>query len=262
MSSPTKEPAKHHTGRYFSGTSGVTLPVPNKLLFPPEFQDKSRLVYYSFLFNSIEVNRSFYKLPMYSTIEKWAASVPDDFQFTFKLWREITHVKGLAFRYEDIERFMNTINGAGMRSGCLLIQFPPSLTIGYSLRLMHLLTAVTEQDPQRKWKIALEFRNTSWYTDEIFQMAEDFNATIVLQDMPSSINSRVSDHSDFVYLRFHGYKGDYKGGYEDDFLSEYAYYIRDWLAEGRDVYAYFNNTRGDAVHNLVTLNEYVRLDNR
>ena len=244
-------------GRYFSGTSGVTLPVPNKLLFPPEFQDKSCLTYYGSLFNSMEVNSSFYKLPMISTVQKWAESVPDEFQFTFKLWKEITHTKGLAFKHADVERFMHTISAAGVKSGCLLIQFPPSLTVSYSVQLMHLLTAVGNEDPQRKWKIAIEFRNNSWYTDEIFQLAADFDAGIVLQDMPASINSRLNEEAKFVYLRFHGYNGDYKGGYEDDFLSEYAYYIRDWLVEGRDVYVYFNNTRGDAVQNLVTLNRYV-----
>ncbi|NEU07405.1 DUF72 domain-containing protein [Flavihumibacter sp. R14] len=244
-------------GRYFSGTSGVTLPVPNKLLFPPEFQDKSRLTYYGSLFNSVEVNSSFYKLPLVSTVQKWAAGVPEEFKFTFKLWKEITHTKGLAFKHEDIVRFMHTIDAAGVKSGCLLIQFPPSLTVSYAAQLMHLLNAVVQEDIRRKWKLAVEFRNSSWYTDEIFRLADNFNAGIVLQDMPASLNNRLSEHADFVYLRFHGYKGDYKGSYEDEFLSEYAFYIRDWLSEGRDVYVYFNNTRGDAVQNLMTLNRYV-----
>ena len=245
------------SGRYFSGTSGVTLPVPNKLLFPPDFRDKSRLTYYGSLFNSVEINSSFYKLPMISTVQKWADSVPDNFQFTFKLWKEITHVKGLAFRQEDVERFIRTIDAAGEKKGCLLVQFPPSLTASYAVQLMHLLTAITEADQLKQWKIALEFRNKTWYTDEIFSLANDFGAAVVLQDMPASLNNRISDDAKFVYLRFHGYEGNYKGGYDDDFLSEYASYIREWLDEGRDVYTYFNNTRGDAVHNLVTLNKYL-----
>jgi uncharacterized protein YecE (DUF72 family) len=244
-------------GRFFSGTSGITLPVPNKLMFPPEYQDKSRLTYYASLFNSMEVNSSFYKLPMAATIRKWTESVPPDFQFTFKLWKEITHVKGLAFKPEDVDRFMQTIDAAGEKKGCLLVQFPPSLTINSSVQLMHLLTSLTNQDIMRQWKIALEFRNSSWYTDEIFSLAEDFNAGIVLQDMPASLNNRLSEEARFVYLRFHGYKGDYKGGYDDDLLSEYSFYIREWLSEGRDVYVYFNNTRGDAVRNLMTLNNYL-----
>jgi uncharacterized protein YecE (DUF72 family) len=246
------------TGRLFSGTSGISLPVPNKLLFPPEYQDKSRLTYYASLFNSTEVNSSFYKIPMAATVRRWTESVPPGFRFTFKLWKEITHVKGLAFKQEDVDRFMQTIAAAEDREGCLLVQFPPSLTVHFSVQLIRLLTALNTADTERRWKVAVEFRNSSWYTDEIFSLVNDSNATVVLQDMPSSANHRLHEDAPFVYLRFHGYNGDYKGGYEDDFLSEYAYYIRDWLAEGRDVYVYFNNTRGDAVHNLVTLNSYVR----
>lgn len=82
---------------FYTGTSGLSLPFP-KHSFPPEFQDKSRLTFYASLFNSIEINSSFYKLPMASTVKKWAESVPDNFLFTFKLWREITHNKGLIGR--------------------------------------------------------------------------------------------------------------------------------------------------------------------
>ncbi len=81
---------------FYSGTSGLVLPVP-KLLYPAEFQDKSRLTYYASLFNSIEINSSFYKIPQIPTVCKWAESVPDNFQFTFKLSKAITHAKGLEF---------------------------------------------------------------------------------------------------------------------------------------------------------------------
>ncbi|HEY8955872.1 DUF72 domain-containing protein, partial [Chitinophaga sp.] len=54
--------ANRHKGLYRSGTSGLVLPVPNKQSFPPAFRDKSRLTYYASLFNSIEINSSFYKV--------------------------------------------------------------------------------------------------------------------------------------------------------------------------------------------------------
>ncbi len=93
---------------FYSGTSGLVLPVPQSL-YPTEFQDKSRLEYYASLFNSVEINSSFYKMPMISTVSKWAESVGDHFQFTFKLSKIITHVKGLDFNVEDIELFMQRI---------------------------------------------------------------------------------------------------------------------------------------------------------
>src|SRR3954471_1854482 len=116
-------------GLYRSGTSGLVLPVPNKQAFPPEFRDKSRLTYYASLFNSIEVNSSFYKVPMGSTVRKWANEVPDDFTFTFKMWREVTHGKGFTPDMGDIDKFMQVINEAGNKKGSLLIQLPPSVTV-------------------------------------------------------------------------------------------------------------------------------------
>ena len=63
--------------------------------------------------------------------------------------------------------------------------------------------------------------------------------------------------ADFIYVRFHGPTGNYRGSYSDDVLSEYAGYIMDWVDEGKIVYVYFNNTAGDAFNNLQTLNNLV-----
>lgn len=106
---------------FYAGTSGMVLPVPNKRFHPPEYQERSRLCYYGSLFNSIEVNSSFYKLPQAKTVAKWAAEVPAHFRFTFKLWREITHAKGMAFKPEDVLRFMQSIGTASDKKGCLLV---------------------------------------------------------------------------------------------------------------------------------------------
>lgn len=120
-------------GNYYAGTSGLVLPVPNKTWYPEEFKDKSRLCYYASMCNSIEVNSSFYKIPLPKTITKWTEDVPGEFRFTFKLWRGITHEKGLVFNPADITRFMEAINAAGSHKGCLLVQFPPSAKISLLL---------------------------------------------------------------------------------------------------------------------------------
>lgn len=241
----------------YTGTSGLVLPLPNRRSFPSEFHDKSRLEIYASLFNSVEINSSFYKVPMASTVQKWAALVPENFKFTFKLWREITHNKELAFNPADIERFMQVISHAGNKSGCLLIQFPPSISIANARRLEKLLISVKQSDPAHKWNVVVEFRNKSWYHDDVYQIVDQYNCGIVLHDMPASGISFLDCGVDFTYLRFHGPAGGYRGSYTDDFLYEYAQYIREWHNEGKDVYVYFNNTMGDAVKNLTTLNSYI-----
>jgi uncharacterized protein YecE (DUF72 family) len=244
-------------GKFRSGTSGLVLPVPNKQAYPPEFQDKSRLTYYSSLFNSLEVNSSFYKVPQAKTVGKWAESVPAHFEFTFKLWQEVTHIKGLAYKPADILRFMDVISYAGDKKGCLLLQFPPSVTIDKFSEVEQILGVLQDITPAHEWKVALEFRHSSWYIGETYEMADEYDCSVVLHDIPKSRNLQLNKRARFVYLRFHGPTGDYKGGYSDEHLMQQAVLIKEWMREGKDVYAYFNNTIGDALKNLTTLNSFI-----
>ena len=243
----------NHRNSFYAGLSGLVLPVP-KYQYPPPYQDASRLTYYSTFFNSIEINSSFYKLPMPATIKKWAASVHDNFKFTFKLWKQVTHGKGLYFEKTDVEQFLKAISGAGDKKGCLLIQFPPSLGIESKPQLDNLLNCIKELDTEVQWDIAVEFRHKSWYHESIYELIDSFKAAIVIQDIPKSATPMLDLESDVVYVRFHGPTGNYRGSYSEDILSEYAEYISDWVEEGKKVYVYFNNTMGDAFKNLERLN--------
>lgn len=238
----------------------MALPVPNKNAYPPEFQEGPRLAYYAHLFKSIENNSSFYKIPMARTVAKWTAEVPEDFRFTFKLWRDITHVKNLLFKDDDVHRFMQVINTVADKEGCLLVQFPPKLELSASPQLERLLINIREADPDFRWAVFVEFRKLYWYTEEIHQMLEEHVAGIVLHDKKGSQTDFIEQDGPNVYLRFHGPGGNYRGSYSDDFLYEYAQYIKSWLEDGKTVYAYFNNTMGDAVNNLITLNKFVLSD--
>jgi uncharacterized protein YecE (DUF72 family) len=92
-------------GIFRSGTSGLVLSEPNKKHYPEEFHEKSRLFYYSSKFNSIEINSSFYKIPRCQTYSKWSSMVPDDFQFSIKLWKGFTHNKEFDFEMWDLKTF-------------------------------------------------------------------------------------------------------------------------------------------------------------
>jgi uncharacterized protein YecE (DUF72 family) len=238
---------------YYSGTSGLLLPVPNKLFYPEEYQGKSRLCFYSSMMNSIEINSSFYNVPMATTVAKWANDVPEDFKFTFKLSKEITHNKGLAFDPEAVKRFMDVINLVGHKKGCLLVQFPPGVRIAQLRQLNLLMNVLRESDPQKQWNIALEFRHISLYHDDVYRLLDDHTMGMVIQDKPPAATPMLDSELLFLYLRFHGPGGSYRGSYEDEVLYEYAGYIREWLSEGKSVYTYFNNTMGNAIANLFTL---------
>ena len=242
--------------QYYSGLSGLQLPIP-KYLFPPPYENVSRLTYYATFFNSIEINSSFYKIPRPVTVAKWAASVPEHFRFTFKLWKGITHNKDLDFNEDDVVSFMDSINSVGERKGCLLIQFPPSIGSAYTIQLERILSCIKETDPDHGWKVAVEFRNKSWYQEDVYDLLNYYKAALVIQDIPKSATPLLDHKSDFMYFRFHGPAGNYRGSYSTDFLEEYANIVREWLEEGKTVYSYFNNTMGDAFNNLKTLNDFI-----
>lgn len=244
-------------GIFRAGTSGLVLREPNKQAFPEQHRHQHRLTYYASLFNSIEINSSFYKVPMPVTFTKWSNLVPPDFQFTIKLWREITHSRGFAFNPADIALFMRAAASLGSKKGCLLIQLPPSIAWNKIDQLEKMLELVRTSDPGPPWRLAVEFRDKSWYRPETYHLLDKYQSALVLHDMPSSAIHTPTENAGFIYIRFHGIRGDYKGSYTHDHLQEYAEKIRSWLNEGKDVYTYFNNTIGDAVANLETLNALV-----
>lgn len=236
---------------YYAGTSNLVLPVKNKSFFPPEFADRTRLTYYASIFNSIEINASFYRMPFSKTVAKWATEVPEDFKFSFKLIKDVTHCGKQQFSLQPVQEFIDRIAASDKR-GCLLIQLPPKFGRD-DLQLDTLLQTLNGSG----WPIAIEFRNPGWYTDVVYSILSAHNAAMVLHDKHGSVSPMEITSNDFTYLRFHGPENGYRGSYTDDFLYEYAGYINEWLAEGKTVYAYFNNTLGAAVQNLQTLNQFV-----
>lgn len=246
---------KPHKGKLYIGTSNIVLPG-NRASFPAEYRAKSRLHYYSTLFNSLEVNSSFYKVPLPRTFERWTKEVSPDFTFTVKLWKGMTHNK-LVYQPEDLQRFMYAAGHLAGNRGCMLIQFPASIRAERSGEVFDLLNDIRLSDHGEKWRIAVEFRHNSWYFREIYELLNEYDAAMVVHDIPAS---RVTEHfteADFVYMRFHGEKGDYRDSYPDEFLAQQAKQIQKWLRKGKDVYAYFNNTIGSAFDNAVLLKKLV-----
>jgi uncharacterized protein YecE (DUF72 family) len=202
----------HLPKKFYSGLSGLQLPI-SKAHFPPAYQDSSRLSYYASIFNSIEFNSSFYKVPLPTTVSKWSSSVPAPFKFTFKLWKQITHTRGLVFQIEDLSLFFKALAGASENIGCVLLQFPPSLTQVNEGQLDMLLSQISELNKTQRWKIALEFRNKSWYTESVYRLLHQYKAAIVIHDKPNSATPKLEHSTDFIYLRFHGPTGNYRGTY-------------------------------------------------
>jgi len=239
--------------QFYIGTSGIVVPV-QKTEYPAAFIGKSRLAYYATIFNSVEVNSSFYKNPRASTVAKWAGDVDEMFRFTFKCTKSISHAKHLQFDDIDVANFFSVINEVGIHKGCVLIQFPPSVSIDHYNQLEKLLAII--QSENTNWHIAIEFRHVSWYVKETIELLNMHHAAMVMHDLPKSATP-LGFITDFFYLRFHGENGRYRGSYDETVLSRYAALIKSWMVDGKAGYCYFNNTMGKAFDNAIRLNELV-----
>jgi uncharacterized protein YecE (DUF72 family) len=241
---------------FFLGTSGLVLPVPNKNAYPEAFRNSSRLQYYGSLFNSIEINSTFTRLPRHTTVERWASEVPEHFRFTFKLPEAVTHAPQLQFDKQILSQFIDTVNEVGRKKGCLLLQFPAKLQAEHAGKLAEILKMLRRVDKQNEWTLAVELRNASWYEKAIDKLLQRFQAVRVIHDWHSFITP-VEASSEVVYLRFHGPEKGYRGDYGQETLKEYAGETRKWLKEDKEVYAYFNNTLGAVMPNLLSFKKEV-----
>ena len=241
---------------YYSGTSGLLLNI-SKADFPVEFKQSSRLAYYASLFNSVEINSSFYKLPMSKTVRNWSESVGADFRLTLKVPKLISHRNAFDFDQKDVDEFLHLLPHLDGKLGCILLQFPPSVSSDKIHQLRKFLELVSQFD--RAIRVAIEFRNPSWYATETYNLAQEFNATIVVHDYNGTqINSNTSLYN-FAYIRLHGNEPRYRGNYSDNELQSIAVIIKNYQHDKKEVFVYFNNTMGSAFINLQTLNKMVSL---
>lgn len=190
---------------------------------------------------------------MPSTFERWSKEAGADFQFSIKLFKEITHAKELKIVSSDIDRFLSAAESLGTKKGCLLVQFPGKITLDYYQQVEEILNHI-KLHPGSPWRTAVEFRNDSWYIAEMNELLDHYGASLVLHDIPKGKNTvTVNRNADFIYIRYHGPTGNYRGSYSNEFLEEEWKKISGWLKKGKDVYAYFNNTIGEAFENAITL---------
>lgn len=239
----------------YIGTSGVVVQIP-QTEYPEAFRGKSRLSYYSSVFNSLEVNSSFYRNPRSATIAKWADEVGEDFRFTFKIPKLISHARNLEFDVNAVSEFIKLVNSVRKKKGCLLIQLPPSVTADSLTSLKKLLQTIRDNDAAEEWNIALEFRHPSWYIPTVEKLLYKYNSCIVIHDHPKA-PAPMNIIGEFFYIRFHGENGRYRGHYEKAALAPYVSKAQQWLAAGKTGYVYFNNTMGEAYANALSLTQLV-----
>ncbi len=232
------------------GTSGWTYGDWRGRFYPDELKQQDYLPFYSQHFTTTEINYSFYHLPRPKTYENWAAKVPDQFVFAVKASRFITHVKRLEGVEQAWRKFMEHASALGDKLGPVLLQFPPSLRRDTRLLSDFLKMAAGNQG----LRLAFEFRHASWFDPEPLELLREAGAAAVIAQSERYPQAPCVPTAPFLYLRFHGPGRLFASRYSDEQLKPWAERIRKWLAEGRTVYAYFNNDfQGHAIDNAKTL---------
>jgi len=203
--------------------------------YPSDLAPKKWFEYYYQVFNTVELNVTFYRLPYSRTFENWYNKTPPEFAFSIKGSRFVTHIKRLLDPALPLESFFNSALQLKEKLKVVLWQFPPGFTVNRE-RLSNFL-GLLYQYPNRN---ALEFRHKSWITDDVVALCKNFNVGLCMADWPKYIDE-LPVTADFVYIRRHGKEGSYATSYSIDELRNDARRISNYLNAGKDVFIYFNN---------------------
>ena len=215
------------------GCSGWTYKDWKGPFYPPKTPDARRLEHYSTVFDTAEINASFYRLPSEAMVEGWARRAPAGFVFAWKVSRFITHNKKLNECEDPIDLVFGRMAPLGDKLGPALVQLPPSLRRNDE-RLARFL------DRLPPGRVTVEFRDPSWYDPVVYRRLAERDVSLCISDHHSA-PSPWEVTASWVYVRGHGPGGRYFGRYPDEELARWAGHIDRWRAEGRDVYAYFDN---------------------
>ena len=214
----------------YAGTSGWAYPSWKPAFYPAKLASKKFLEFYATRLNSVEVNYTFRRFVTEKLLAGWIAATPPHFQFTMKANQAITHVKRLREAADFTRSFMNSLGplAEAGKLGCVLFQLPPFLKCDAVL-LKEFLAIL----PARV-RCAFEFRHVSWFTDEIYGLLRDANASLCLAESEKLVVPEV-ETADFVYFRLR--KPEYSPA-ERKILKEKVDRL---TAAKRDVYVYFKH---------------------
>ncbi len=231
------------------GTSGWSYDHWQGVLYPHGIPPRDRLGYYVRQFGTAELNSSFYRWPPMAAFKSWQRRLPPHFLLSVKAPRGLTHAKRLYAPEAWIDRMKNCWHELGDKRAVLLVQLPPAFgpdykRLGYFLQLL-----------PRWMRVAVEFRHPAWHVEDTFRLLEKYNAAYCIMSgahQPCVLRATAS----FVYVRMHGPDRQhlYAGSYTDADLHWWKRRIKEWEAQGKEVFVYFNNDGGgNAVRNAGAL---------
>jgi uncharacterized protein YecE (DUF72 family) len=230
------------------GCSGWNYAHWREHVYPKGLPQRRWLEHYATLFDTVEVNNTFYRLPQREAVAAWVEETPAGFVFAVKASRYLTHVKRLQDLEAGIARFSERIEPLlkSPKMGPVLWQLPPT----FHRDDERLAGALVRLPPGRH---CFEFRHESWFVPETYDVLGRHGAALVIGDHPKRPWQPYELTADWTFIRFHhGHRGR-NGNYSERELDEWAGRIENWRRSAA-VYAYFNNDwNAYAVRNALSL---------
>jgi uncharacterized protein YecE (DUF72 family) len=236
------------------GTAGCSIPKQYAAEFPSA---GTHLFRYSQNLNCTEINSSFYRSHRFTTWAKWADSVPNDFRFSVKAPKTITHEASLACSREQLRNFLAEAQTLDRKLGPILFQLPPKSAFNASIA--H--TFLTMFRDQYSCPAVFEPRHPTWFSAEADYLLQQFQIARVAAD-PAPVQAAAipGGWDKLIYYRLHGSPRMYYSEYTESFLRSTAVTIA-LQQKSADVWCIFDNTAsgaalGDAqnLKRLLTLN--------
>jgi uncharacterized protein YecE (DUF72 family) len=194
------------------------------------------LRHYARHFDTVEVNNTFYRLPLVTSVTRWVEETPPDFLFAVKASRYLTHVKRLTDLGDGVRRYYERLEPL-LRSpklGPVLWQLP-----GNFRRDDDRLAATLQVLPPGRH--CFEFRHASWFVEPVYELLRKHDAALVIGDRPEVRDFQSHElTTDWTYVRFHYGSRGRRGNYSESELEEWARRFESWCREV-EIFAYFNN---------------------
>jgi len=210
------------------GTSGWNYTEWRGSFYPKDMKPAGMLAYYVERFATVEVNNTFYRMPTAAAVTGWAAAAPAGFRFVLKAPQRITHFSRLRDVDEPVRQFCDTARLLGDKLGPLLFQLPPNFKVDAG-RLADLL-ALLPTDV----RAAFEFRNATWFADDVYARLAARNAALCIADNDDGATPAVAT-ADWGYLRLRA------TGYSDDDLRGWLATMRGIGGGWRDAFVFFKH---------------------
>jgi uncharacterized protein YecE (DUF72 family) len=194
------------------------------------------LEHYARHFDTVEVNNTFYRLPLETSVAGWVQQTPPDFLFTVKASRYLTHIKRLTDLGRGIERFYERIEPLveSTKLGPVLWQLPATFRRDDS----RLSAALDALPPGRH---CFEFRHASWFAEPVYDLLRSHGAALVIGDRPEVKEFQTHEFTaDWTFVRFHYGSRGRRGNYSERELENWARRFEEWTDEV-EILAYFNN---------------------